>query len=72
MTFTKIAMALLMASVAFAADLDFATYRSRVEPIFLKKRPGHARCITCHEVNAITSGASIFAITSCRSKFVPR
>ena len=29
--------------------LDFAFFRTRVEPIFLAKRPGHARCITCHE-----------------------
>ena len=28
--------------------LDFETYRSRVEPIFLKERPGHARCYGCH------------------------
>lgn len=29
--------------------LDFETYRTKVEPIFLKKRPGHARCYVCHE-----------------------
>ena len=28
--------------------LDFETYRSRVEPIFLEKREGHARCYVCH------------------------
>jgi hypothetical protein len=28
--------------------LDFEYYRTRVEPIFLKKRPGHARCVVCH------------------------
>jgi YVTN family beta-propeller protein len=28
--------------------LDFDTYRQRVEPIFLKQRPGHARCYGCH------------------------
>jgi len=31
-----------------AQSLDFATYRSKVEPIFLKKRAGHARCVVCH------------------------
>jgi hypothetical protein len=31
-----------------AQSLDFATYRSKVEPIFLKKREGHARCVVCH------------------------
>jgi hypothetical protein len=29
--------------------LDYAFFRDRVQPIFLKKRPGHARCIVCHE-----------------------
>ncbi len=31
-----------------APTLDFAFFRERVQPIFLAKRPGHARCITCH------------------------
>jgi len=32
-----------------AADvLSFQTFKSRVEPIFLKERPGHARCYGCH------------------------
>jgi hypothetical protein len=42
--------ALLQAGAPFPAaqSLDFEYYRARVEPIFLKKRPGHARCIVCH------------------------
>ena len=28
--------------------LDFATYRDRVQPIFLDKRAGLARCYVCH------------------------
>jgi mono/diheme cytochrome c family protein len=28
--------------------LDFDFFRTRVQPIFLAKRPGHARCISCH------------------------
>ena len=35
----------------FAQPLDFAAYKSRIEPIFLKKRPGHARCVVCHEAS---------------------
>ena len=31
-----------------AQSLDYATYRTKVEPIFLKKREGHARCVVCH------------------------
>jgi YVTN family beta-propeller protein len=30
------------------ASLDFAFYKANVEPIFLKARPGHARCYSCH------------------------
>jgi hypothetical protein len=29
-------------------SLDFATFKSTVEPLLLEKRPGHARCVTCH------------------------
>ena len=32
-----------------SSALDFEYFRTRVQPIFLAKRPGHARCITCHE-----------------------
>jgi hypothetical protein len=28
--------------------LDFQTYRTQIEPIFLKKRGDHARCYACH------------------------
>ena len=30
------------------ASLDFEAFKSRVEPIFLKKRPDHVRCYFCH------------------------
>ncbi len=30
---------------------DFEIYRKRVEPIFLKQRPGHARCYSCHTLS---------------------
>ncbi len=29
-------------------SLDFDFFKARVEPIFLKRRPGHARCYACH------------------------
>jgi YVTN family beta-propeller protein len=28
--------------------LDFGFYRAAVEPVFLAKRPGNVRCVTCH------------------------
>ena len=33
---------------ATAASLDFEYFKTKVQPIFLAKRPGHARCIACH------------------------
>ena len=29
-------------------SLDFEFFKTRVEPVFLKRRPGHARCYVCH------------------------
>ncbi len=31
-----------------SSPLDFQYFQSKVEPIFLKTRPGHARCYGCH------------------------
>lgn len=39
---------LFLPLVVAAQSLDFEVYRTRVEPIFLKKRPSHARCVSCH------------------------
>jgi hypothetical protein len=33
-------------------SLDFEVYRSRIEPIFLKKRKGSVRCYDCHSILA--------------------
>src|SRR6185503_1866450 len=30
------------------AALDYDYYKARVQPLFLEKREGHARCVTCH------------------------
>ena len=31
-----------------SASLDFDFFKAKVQPIFLAKRAGHARCIACH------------------------
>src|SRR5579872_1813216 len=41
----------LFASFAAAQSLDYETYKTTVEPIFIKKRPGHARCVACHSAS---------------------
>jgi len=44
-----VAVALLAAfASAQAQSLDYEYFKASVEPIFLKKRPGHARCYVCH------------------------
>src|ERR1043165_10099436 len=40
--------ALTLQAAAPAADLDLEVFKSRVQPLLLEKRPGHARCYVCH------------------------
>jgi hypothetical protein len=35
-------------SPANRTSLDFEFFKIKVQPIFLAKRPGHARCVACH------------------------
>jgi hypothetical protein len=58
MNLARLAILPLLAAVmqmsapsAAAQSLDFETYRTKVEPIFLKKRAPHARCVVCHSAN---------------------
>jgi YVTN family beta-propeller protein len=37
-----------LASSSSTDALDFEVFRTKVQPIFLKERPGHARCYGCH------------------------
>jgi len=47
-------VALTLAMAAWAGQppskpsLDFEMFKTQVQPIFLAKRAGHARCISCH------------------------
>ena len=38
---------------AESGPLDYEFFKAKVEPVFLNKRPGHARCVTCHTVNHV-------------------
>ena len=48
-----LAAALSLADLAVGASkaptLDYEFFKTKVEPIFLKKREGHTRCYVCHE-----------------------
>ena len=39
------------ASSAASASLDYQFFKTKVEPVFLTKRPGHTRCVVCHTSN---------------------
>ena len=36
-----------------SASLDYEFFKAKVEPVFLNKRPGHARCVSCHTLNHV-------------------
>jgi hypothetical protein len=40
--------AMLLALEGQQPSLDFEMFKTQVQPIFLAKRAGHARCISCH------------------------
>ncbi|MDB5927803.1 MAG: hypothetical protein JWN13_6739 [Betaproteobacteria bacterium] len=43
----------LQATSSSAAEgtLDYAFFKTKVEPVFLQKRPDHVRCYVCHSDN---------------------
>ena len=49
---TAAAAALALSAASFvsqaAGTLDYDYYKAKVQPIFLAKRSGHARCVMCH------------------------
>jgi hypothetical protein len=38
----------LLAQPSAAPSLDYEYFKAKVQPIFVAKRAGHARCIACH------------------------
>ena len=41
-------VAALLSQQPKQSSLDYETYKTKIQPVFLKKRPGHARCVACH------------------------
>ena len=69
-------LAILAAGSLVAQTLDFDIYRTRVEPIFAKKRTGHARCVACHSANnsafhlqALPEGATAWTLDQSKQNF---
>jgi hypothetical protein len=69
----------VQAAAAFAAEpsLDYDFYKARVEPIFLKKRPGHTRCAVCHHTESnnafklqkLSPGSKVWTEDQSRANF---
>ena len=66
-----------VAAAKSAPALDFEVYRSRVEPVFLKKREGHTRCVVCHaesnnafRLERLAPGAKVWSEEQSRKNFL--
>jgi hypothetical protein len=56
--------------------LDFEFFKSKVQPIFLAKREGHTRCVSCHSkgtpmrLQALSPGAATWNEEQSRRNFL--
>ena len=63
------------ASTPAQPTLDYEFFKTKVQPIFLAKRPGHARCIACHgggtplRLQALSPGSTTFTDEQSRQNF---
>ena len=65
------------AQSAAPAALDYEFFKARVQPVFLAKRPGHARCVSCHGAGArlhpalvpLAKGANVWNDEDSRKNF---
>jgi hypothetical protein len=78
MRLTVAFVALFSAAVlARQADtaLDYEYFKTKVQPIFLAKRPGHARCISCHvsrttlQLQPLPQGSTAWSEEDSRKNF---
>jgi len=57
------------------ASLDYNYFKTQVQPVFLKKREGHARCISCHgsgtplRLQPLPAGATSWTEEDARKNF---
>ena len=58
-----------------SSPLDFEVFKTKVQPIFLAKRPGHARCVSCHtsgtplRLQPLPSGSTSWSDEDSRKNF---
>ena len=77
----RIAMAIVVALVAMGqaqpqdTSLDYEYFKTKVQPIFVAKRPGHARCISCHgsgtplRLQPLANGSTTWSEEDSRKNF---
>ena len=70
------ALSLADLSVGATPTLDYEFFKTKVEPIFLKKREGHTRCYVCHEesnnafrLEKLSAGAGFWTEEQSRKNF---
>ena len=70
------ALSLADLSVGATPTLDCEFFKTKVEPIFLKKREGHTRCYVCHEesnnafrLEKLSAGAGFWTEEQSRKNF---
>ncbi len=66
----------LAPGLAAGPTLDYDAFKSKVEPIFLQKRPGHTRCYVCHaesnnnfRLQKLSSGEAMWNDEESRKNF---
>jgi len=75
-----LAVALSVADLSVVASktptLDYEFFKTKIEPIFLKKREGHTRCYVCHEesnnafrLEKLPAGATFWTEEQSRKNF---
>ena len=57
------------------STLDYATFKTKIQPLLTEKRPGHARCTTCHSrstafrLQPLPAGRSAYTEEESRKNF---
>src|SRR2546425_6516801 len=76
MSFLWIMTAVLAQQPAVASQsVDFDFFKTRVQPIFTAKRPGHARCVSCHSAGTtmrlqpLQAGSTMWSDEDSRKNF---
>jgi hypothetical protein len=68
-------LGLQAAPPAPASTLDYETFKTRIQPLFTEKRPGHARCSVCHarstafRLQPLPPGRSVYTEDESRKNF---